>query len=189
MEQTPLAILYCADDAVLNGIEAALAKDHIEVRPPDAVAKPVFEVPSVLVLDAKIAARASDANDLIGRLPEQVVVVAADEQVEQAIRSSRVMLTLPETGGPDARLRVLRAAYQLATARINAARAERELARSRNDLDQLHRIGMALMTERDPDMLLVRILQQARDLTHSDAGSLYLVELDDEGGRRLRFKL
>jgi HD-GYP domain-containing protein (c-di-GMP phosphodiesterase class II) len=189
MEQTPLAILYCADDAALAGIEAALAKDRIDVRPPDALAKPVFEVPSVLVLDAAMAARAADANDLIDRLPEQVVVVAATEQVEQAVRSSHVMLTLPDTGGPEARLRVLRAAYQLAAARISAARAERELARSRNELDQLHRIGMALMTERDPDMLLVRILQQARHLTHSDAGSLYLVEPDEDGGKRLRFKL
>ena len=189
MEQTPRAILYCADDAVLDGIEAALAKDRVAVRPPDALADREPDTPCVLLLDAAMAKRVAETNELIARLPEHVVVVAADERVEHALRSDRVMLTLPESGFADARLRVLRAAYQLAAARINAARAERELARSRNELDQLHRIGMALMTERDPDMLLVRILQQAKHLTHSDAGSLYLVEPDDVGGRRLRFKL
>jgi HD-GYP domain-containing protein (c-di-GMP phosphodiesterase class II) len=189
MAETPLAILYCADDAVLAGIETALAADRVVVRSPDALAERIPDSPSVLLLDAGMAERVSAANDLIGRLPDHIVVVAVNERVEQALCNSSVMLTMPDTGGADARLRLLRAAYQLSAARISAARAERELARSHNELDQLHRIGMALMTERDPDILLVRILQQAKHLTHSDAGSLYLVEPDEIGGRRLRFKL
>lgn len=175
-ESPPLAVLYCGNAAVLNGIEAELARERIVVRGPDALSGPLAHVPSVLVLDARTAAPA--------KLPDHVVPVAADESVEE-----RALLTLPRSGTAEARLRVLRAAYQLAAARLNAARAERELARSRNELNELHRIGMALMTERDPDQLLVRILEQARGLTHSDAGSLYLVETDDEGEKRLRFKL
>ena len=188
-DKQPVALLYCGDEAVIAEIGSALAAERVQVRSPDALRTGVAEIPSVLLLDTRMAGLVGDVNALINALPDHIVVVAFDERIEQAIRSDRVMLTLPETGGLDARLRVLRAAYQLATARINAARAERELARSRNELDQLHRIGMALMTERDPDILLVRILQQARHLTHSDAGSLYLVEPDDEGGKRLRFKL
>lgn len=61
-----------------------------------------------------------------------------------------------------------------------------------NSLDELVEIGIALSTERDLLKLLDLILSQARRITHSDAGSLYLVERsDDEDAppRGLRFKL
>ena len=49
------------------------------------------------------------------------------------------------------------------------------------EVDDLTSIGMALTTERDYNALLDLILLNARRLTSSDAGSLYLVEtLDDE---------
>lgn len=182
----PLAVLYHGDPSALEGFETALAKDRIEARHQDLLSGPVDELPSVLLLDAFGVER---VRPLLAQLPPYVVVVAANEDVETAVHSDRVLLTLPRSGTVEARLRVLRAAYQLAAARLNASRAERELARSRNELNELHRIGMALMTERDPDKLLVQILEQARRLTLSDAGSLYLVESDEEGGKRLRFKL
>jgi HD-GYP domain-containing protein (c-di-GMP phosphodiesterase class II) len=64
----------------------------------------------------------------------------------------------------------------------------RELEEARTQLTELNKIGMALMSERDPDKLLGLILTQARRLTNSDAGSLYLVETDDAAGaERLHF--
>lgn len=184
----PLGVLYHGKGAVLEGMGPALAADRIEVYGADKVSSPALDMPAVLIVDASMAERADSLNEMLRRLPDNVVVIAADEETASLAKSDRVMLVLPARG-PESKLRVLRAAYQLAAARLNAARAERELARSRNELTQLHRIGMALMTERDPDKLLVRILEQARSLTHSDAGSLYLVEPDEEGGKRLRFKL
>lgn len=62
-----------------------------------------------------------------------------------------------------------------------------ELKQARQQLRELNKIGMALMSERDPDILLGTILTQARRLTTSDAGSLYLVEEDEEGSDRLHF--
>src|SRR5207237_1921829 len=50
-------------------------------------------------------------------------------------------------------------------------------------------IGVALGTERDVKSLLDLILTQARRITSSDAGSLYLVETGDQGQKRLRFRL
>src|SRR5206468_1815601 len=44
-------------------------------------------------------------------------------------------------------------------------------------------------TERDVKSLLDLILTQARRITSSDAGSLYLVETGDQGQKRLRFRL
>ena len=56
-------------------------------------------------------------------------------------------------------------------------------------LQELNKIGIALSTERDPVKLLNMILQKSREITSADAGSLYLVEGDEEIGKRLRFKI
>jgi HD-GYP domain-containing protein (c-di-GMP phosphodiesterase class II) len=62
-----------------------------------------------------------------------------------------------------------------------------ELARSRRALREMSKVGMALMGERDPMSLFDLILTQARGLTGSDAGSLYLVEKDEKGTSLLHF--
>jgi HD-GYP domain-containing protein (c-di-GMP phosphodiesterase class II) len=62
-----------------------------------------------------------------------------------------------------------------------------ELARSRRALREMSKVGMALMGERDPVVLFELILTQARGLTSSDAGSLYLVEKDEDGNPLLHF--
>jgi HD-GYP domain-containing protein (c-di-GMP phosphodiesterase class II) len=64
---------------------------------------------------------------------------------------------------------------------------ESELQKLRDERQELNRVGMALMSERDPEKLLGLILTQARRLTTSDAGSLYLVEEDADGTQHLHF--
>ncbi|HIF22648.1 MAG TPA: GAF domain-containing protein [Gemmatimonadetes bacterium] len=66
-------------------------------------------------------------------------------------------------------------------------RTRKELEQVRAELRELNKIGMALMSERDPEALLGLILTQARALTGSDAGSLYLVEEDERGTEFLHF--
>ena len=68
------------------------------------------------------------------------------------------------------------------------ARLTREAEQTKNQLEELNQIGVRLSAERDADALLAMILTKAREVTHSDAGSIYLVEEPAEG-RRLRFKL
>jgi len=67
--------------------------------------------------------------------------------------------------------------------------AEEHLARSSREIDELNRIGVALSSERDTEALLNLILLKSREITSSDAGSLYLVEELSETEKRLRFKL
>ncbi|MGB1839677.1 MAG: GAF domain-containing protein [Longimicrobiales bacterium] len=62
-----------------------------------------------------------------------------------------------------------------------------ELERSRKALREMSKVGMALMGERDPSTLFDLILTQSRALSNSDAGSLYLVEKDDENADVLHF--
>ena len=68
-------------------------------------------------------------------------------------------------------------------------RLERELERAQREIDQLNEIGVALSTQRDRQALLHLILRQCREITNSDAGSLYLVEGDELGERCLRFTI
>ncbi|MFI5373469.1 MAG: hypothetical protein ACHQ8D_02400, partial [Candidatus Rokuibacteriota bacterium] len=69
------------------------------------------------------------------------------------------------------------------------ARARREADATRRELEQLNQIGVSLSAERDTDALLTLILSKAREITCSDAGSIYLVEETPDGPPRLRFKL
>jgi HD-GYP domain-containing protein (c-di-GMP phosphodiesterase class II) len=69
------------------------------------------------------------------------------------------------------------------------ARLRREHDATRRQLVDLNAIGVRLTAERDTDLLLELILTKAREITRSDAGSIYLVEEPEGAPRRLRFKL
>ncbi|HEU0080233.1 MAG TPA: HD domain-containing phosphohydrolase, partial [Longimicrobiaceae bacterium] len=145
-------------------------------------------VPTVVVLDPSLAAGIDDLEAALRALPDAAIVVAADEEADALARGSeRVLLVLPQ--GDEAAARAIRSAIKLSASRLAQARLERELAGARTELRELTGVGMALMTERDPDRLLRTILTKARQLTTSDAGSLYLVEEDEHGERRLCFAL
>ena len=62
---------------------------------------------------------------------------------------------------------------------------EKELDRAEQEIEELHKIGMALSSEKDPVGLLQLILTKSRCIAQADAGSLYL----SEGNTGLRFKL
>src|SRR5881392_3945695 len=83
----------------------------------------------------------------------------------------------------------VRAGYREAAARSETARARAEAASRSREIGELTRIGVALGTERDLKRLLDLILTQARRVTSSDAGSLYLIETSPQGPKRLRFRL
>ena len=80
--------------------------------------------------------------------------------------------------------RVLSAALRMA--RENVALKMRA-TRLRDRLTETNRIGIALSAERNIDKLQDLILQSCRQLTSSDAATLYLVEGDNDGQRSLRF--
>ncbi|MBI4545209.1 MAG: GAF domain-containing protein [Gemmatimonadetes bacterium] len=187
------AVLYHGAGTQLQAMEAAIEGAHIPRRATISALAEIDEppeVPAVLLLDQTLARAAPDLAAALAGLPAAVVVVALDGDVEAlAAESDRVLLTLPAGQHTAEAARTLRVAFRHAAERLATDRADRELARARSELRELNRIGMALMTERDPERLLVHILEQARRLTQSDAGSLYLVELDEDGKPRLRFKL
>jgi len=126
----------------------------------------------------------------LSALPPEVVVLSLDEAGRRAAEGAgRHFLSLEGPAGEGDRLPLnLRAALRHASALQGATHARETLDRMRGELRELNRVGMALMSERDPEALLTLILTQARRITTSDAGSLYLVE-EVDGEARLRFRL
>jgi HD-GYP domain-containing protein (c-di-GMP phosphodiesterase class II) len=91
--------------------------------------------------------------------------------------------------GPRQLFTAIKAAYREAAMRQESVRQRAEIAARSKEITELTRIGVALSTERNYDVLLDLILTQARQITQSDGGSLYLVEGRDTPAPKLRFKL
>lgn len=137
--------------------------------------------------------------------PDESAAVLVDLTAADAPAAARMAARAPELPvvaliGPGATPPVPCYAYVtkpsspevLATALRNAcdhARARRDAAATRRELEQLNQIGVSLSAERDTDTLLALILSKAREITWSDAGSIYVVEETADGPPRLRFKL
>lgn len=73
--------------------------------------------------------------------------------------------------------------------KTECARLQEEIKFLSSNLKELNQIGVSLSSEHDHDKLLEMILQKSMEITSSDAGSLYLVEESEGGGKVLRFKL
>ncbi len=95
---------------------------------------------------------------------------------------------LPRTVGTEALRSMVAAAFDNLARSRHQVKLEQELRRAKGEIDQLNEIGIALSTQRDRESLLNLILQKSCEITDSDAGSLYLVEENDQGAKQLRFK-
>lgn len=148
--------------------------------------------PTVLIIDQVTRARYS--TDGIRTFVEDggavVILGAPDErQVPEILPDNLVSGFVAHAGGARTMLLAIRAGFREAASRIDRERARREAETRTKELKELTRIGVALSTERDYNTLQTQILSQARQITSSDASSLYLAETDDNEQRFLRFKL
>lgn len=149
-------------------------------------------VPTVFVMDP--ASRQGFSASVVGRFVDDggavVLLGAPGEQDPPDVLPDRLIAGwVPHPHSPRGLLLALRAAYREAAARLESLRARQETASRTREIKELTRIGMALSTERDYNHLLELIISQAREITSSDACSLYLVEEPQEGQKFLRFKL
>jgi HD-GYP domain-containing protein (c-di-GMP phosphodiesterase class II) len=120
------------------------------------------------------AADARDADDLIRRFP------FLDDVLIKPLTPTRL------------RLRLDRALDTINSRRV-IEQLDDALVRKSQELHELNHIGVALSAQRDIDKLLELILLKCREITASDAGSLYLVERGREhetsADDQLRFEL
>ncbi|HEX2689454.1 MAG TPA: GAF domain-containing protein, partial [Kofleriaceae bacterium] len=88
-------------------------------------------------------------------------------------------------------LLTLRSRADAIVQRMMGGTIELDLERSLHENEMMMNIGRALSQERDIKKLLTIILSHACDVTNADAGSIYIVEGDNEDvrKRRLRFEV
>src|SRR5882724_11321709 len=130
-------------------------------------------------------------------MPESVVLTSDPDLAPPAERARLIGVVDPDAPGPwpagwyalvptgAGRPLVTRAVANAFASLDDAA----QHARLERELGELNAIGIQLSAERNLDVLLETILTKAREITGSDAGSLYLVEDAPDGARRLRFAL
>ena len=196
MKLKPL-LIACIGRALTNA-PLGRREDDVEVRrvpvlPTAASLDPAR--PTVIVLDRTLLASAAADRRRLEDVAELAAIVGWGDTDELEPRADFPvdLLTSFIPGGAAVGMVIaqLRGAFRHAASLV-AARSAREQEKERyHELTELTRVGVALSTERDLVSLLDMILSQARRLTNSDAGSVYLVERGTNGGppTGLRFKL
>jgi len=186
-------VLYHPGTWSSDRVAAALAAEQVELRRFDAPGEArEADKPTAFILDGPTR-RQVTPELLVGLRDAGVAVLALGEPSETDIPEDLPADALAgfvrAPAGPRELLVALRAAFRTSAAHREQARARAEGAARLNELTDLAEIGVLLTTEKNLDTLLELILSQARRVSQSDAGSLYIVETDPFGVRRLRFKL
>ncbi len=176
-----------------DAVDSALTTSQVEARAVRQLRDlAVADRPTVFLLDAE--SRSAFPVDILRSFVDAGGAIVAlgrngEADVPDGIPTEFLSGFLTHPATPRRLLVAIRAGFREAAARAETARARGEAAQRAREIGELTRIGVALGTERDLKTLLELILTQSRRITQSDAGSLYLVELNEEGTKRLRFRL
>ncbi len=96
----------------------------------------------------------------------------------------RVFAVLPRRVSRLVLRRCIEGAFDSLQSVEERARTRHQLHEATSELKTLNRVGVALSAQRNRATLLELILTQSREITNADAGSLYLVEEEQRGGRK-----
>jgi HD-GYP domain-containing protein (c-di-GMP phosphodiesterase class II) len=150
--------------------------------------------PTVIVLDRSLM-NSTAGDSRLAELAQGAALVGLGEpgETEPPADFPLDLLTgyLPSDAPVGTIMAMLRGAFRHAASLLGERRAVAEQEDRHRELRELTSVGVALSTERDLLTLLEMILSQARRITASDAGSLYLTErtTGSEPADTLRFKL
>jgi len=172
--------------AVLRNLSAGYRLIPLER---DGNAPPSWELPAVLIADAAEGDLAR--LEAWKPLPDAwSVIYLLDGNARPAARlAPYIFAVLPRRVPGMVLEKAVARAFESLHAQEERRRTHQKLQRAVSDLETLNKIGVALSTERNTDALLELILSKSREITSSDAGSLYLVEEESEGAKHLVFKL
>ncbi len=186
------AVILCSRPFAGSMAAAACRDLAVELRPVDrselesALRSRRSGRPLVVLLDDALLG--AELRPMPGHTLRVVALLAPDAAAPLRARlgDTLSLLAAPDSE-PEALALGLRCAVREAYHADHCLTLEAERRRLAGEITKLNRIGIALSTERDPERLLNFILTTARDFTASDAGSLYILERDEDGNRRLRF--
>ncbi len=187
-------VLLCTETFDSSPIRGALESESIEERVITSTAdlRIGSDEAGVFILDAP--GREVFRRDILSSFVDAggaIIWTGAEDEsdIPAAIPDNLVTAFLRQPTSARRLLISIRAAYQTALARAETNLARAETTDRAREIKELTSIGVALTTERDYNTLLGLILSQARRITGSDAGSLYVAEELENGANRLRFKL
>lgn len=106
-----------------------------------------------------------------------------------AAPGTEVFASLPADVSSAVLAGVIDSAVLLLKERERSHDLERQLQERTSEIQEINEIGMALSTQREHGILIDMILRKTRELTRSDAGSLYLLGQNEDGEDILRWKL
>jgi HD-GYP domain-containing protein (c-di-GMP phosphodiesterase class II) len=190
-------VVYPHDFVVPESLVAALASLGIPHRSGSFPATTTDDGTSIAYLVEAERLAALGPRELVehalalieGDMHATTIVVA-----DPGASETRWLADSPHVGGwlvrpldPAAVIAMLRSARALVLERADARRL-RDLAGSLvTETERLLQIGVALSAQRDVPLLHEMIIRSARELTRADAGSLYLLEKDEQGETKMRF--
>ena len=192
-------LLLVAFGRTISSAPLGRREDDVEVRRIPALPTPKALAderrPTVIALDRALLQSVAGVAGTLEQLAEIAALVGLGDPGEHEPREDFPAQLLTSFVAGDAPvgtvITALRGALRHAAALL-AERSAKEQEQNRyQELTELTRVGVALSHERDLTKLLEMILSQARRITNSDAGSLYLAERTEDQGppRKLRFKL
>jgi HD-GYP domain-containing protein (c-di-GMP phosphodiesterase class II) len=184
--------------SLLSGLQYAT---HISEAVPESMKKSIGES-ARLPLKAVIYICADEFDELVRELESleqkkivfKIVLVGNDNDYRR-FNSARTVLIADLVTGDTSKDRlefITGRTFTEINEKLNFMNLNRKtlarLADTKQDQDDLINIGKSLSSEKDPDKLLRLILDLSKKITGADAGSIYLVERDENGNKRLRFK-
>jgi HD-GYP domain-containing protein (c-di-GMP phosphodiesterase class II) len=142
--------------------------------------------PTVVVVDSQ----AWRDRPALAAIAESVAIVARGSADDDDVPVDLITGYIAADASRNTVIAQLRGAFRHAAALLTVQAARASEARRYRELTDLTHIGVALSTERNLLTLLEKILTQARRISDSDAGSIYLVERTEDGNpTSLKFKL
>ena len=150
-----------------------------------------WQSPAVVIADGAL----DDPRRLEHLLPKagslRVIYLSDGKSIRRpgAALDDRIFAVLSHRASRFALLKTVEKAFEHLRAEVEHEQTRQQLRLAASELETVNKIGMALSTERNTDALLELILTKSREITASDAGSLYLCEEEAGGGKHLVFKL
>lgn len=157
-----------------------LQQRHIE--PVEANRAGTEAAPAVIILDDSL--REAGPN-----FPRPSLAIRVGGNDSTAAPGTELFASLPADVSTEVLGGVIDSAILLLKERERSLELEKQLQERTSEIQEINQIGMALSTQREHGVLIDMILKKTRELTLSDAGSLYLLGQNDEGEDILRWKL
>lgn len=179
---TKIAVLH-SEAFDIERHRAVLASDDVTVQLLGATNE---EARSVVLVDHVLA-----AGEFLRSQPAPGIALLGIGLSDDAalLADPRFFAHLPAEPSSSLLVKTVRDAAASLLKQDRSSSLERQLRERTQELEEINKVGIALSTVRDHDVLLDMILTKTRELSRSDAGSLYLIDDIPGEGKVLRWKL